>query len=133
MEELKRIIEESEITREDDNLWPEPDRVGRQVTDPSYDPHTSTIVQELEIKMNGEHISFTVCSWNVNPASSTRQCSAQKLDLFSTFKTLRIQKGFEYFTTSFKISNVLCSIRRLAKSRLMLSIKCQNCVQTGCL
>jgi protein mago nashi len=30
--------------REDDNLWPEPDRVGRQ---------------ELEIILNGEHISFT--------------------------------------------------------------------------
>ncbi|KAJ8602032.1 hypothetical protein CTAYLR_002725 [Chrysophaeum taylorii] len=46
MDELKRIVEDSEVTREDDNQWPEPDRVGRQ---------------ELEIKLNGEHISFT-CS-----------------------------------------------------------------------
>eukprot|EP00630_Chrysocystis_fragilis_P000932 CAMPEP_0197389406 /NCGR_PEP_ID=MMETSP1165-20131217/1688_1 /TAXON_ID=284809 /ORGANISM="Chrysocystis fragilis, Strain CCMP3189" /LENGTH=154 /DNA_ID=CAMNT_0042914821 /DNA_START=24 /DNA_END=488 /DNA_ORIENTATION=- len=46
MDEVKRIVEDSEVTREDDNLWPEPDRVGRQ---------------ELEIKLNGEHISFT-CS-----------------------------------------------------------------------
>jgi protein mago nashi len=30
IEELKRIILESEITREDDNNWPEPDRVGKQ-------------------------------------------------------------------------------------------------------
>jgi len=46
LDELKRIIEESEITKEDDNNWPEPDRVGRQ---------------ELEIKIGSEHISFT-CS-----------------------------------------------------------------------
>lgn len=31
MEELKRIIDDSEITKEDDALWPSPDRVGRQV------------------------------------------------------------------------------------------------------
>mmetsp|Transcript_28732 Transcript_28732/g.92506 ORF Transcript_28732/g.92506 Transcript_28732/m.92506 type:complete len:138 (+) Transcript_28732:169-582(+) len=46
MDELKRIIDDSEITREDDNNWPEPDRVGRQ---------------ELEIRLNDEHIHFT-CS-----------------------------------------------------------------------
>ena len=46
MEEVERIIADSEVTREDDNQWPEPDRVGRQ---------------ELEIISNGEHISFT-CS-----------------------------------------------------------------------
>ena len=44
LEELKRIIEESDITKEDDNNWPEPDRVGRQ---------------ELEVKLGNEHISFT--------------------------------------------------------------------------
>ncbi|XP_036701230.1 protein mago nashi homolog isoform X1 [Balaenoptera musculus] len=31
MEELKRIIDDSEITKEDDALWPPPDRVGRQI------------------------------------------------------------------------------------------------------
>lgn len=31
MEELKRIINDSEIMAEDDSLWPPPDRVGRQV------------------------------------------------------------------------------------------------------
>ncbi|XP_062961511.1 protein mago nashi homolog isoform X2 [Cynocephalus volans] len=31
MEELKRIIDDSEITKEDDALWPPPDRVGRQL------------------------------------------------------------------------------------------------------
>eukprot|EP00045_Choanoeca_perplexa_P009300 m.88917 g.88917 ORF g.88917 m.88917 type:complete len:149 (-) comp14842_c0_seq3:1969-2415(-) len=44
LEELKRIIEDSEITKEDDNLWPMPDRVGRQ---------------ELEIVLGDDHISFT--------------------------------------------------------------------------
>lgn len=45
IEEIKRIIRESEITKEDDKHWPPPDRVGRQ---------------ELEIKVDREHISFTV-------------------------------------------------------------------------
>ena len=43
--EFKRIISESEITKEDDRNWPEPDKIGRQ---------------ELEIKLDKEHISFTV-------------------------------------------------------------------------
>lgn len=45
VEEMKRIIRESEVTKEDDHNWPAPDRVGRQ---------------ELEIKIDNEHISFTV-------------------------------------------------------------------------
>jgi len=32
MLELKRVIEDSEIMEEDDELWPPPDRVGRQVS-----------------------------------------------------------------------------------------------------
>ena len=44
MEELKRVISDSEIMQEDDALWPQPDRVGRQ---------------ELEIVIGDEHISFT--------------------------------------------------------------------------
>jgi len=43
-DDLKRIIAESEIMKEDDSMWPEPDRIG---------------TQELEIVMNNEHISFT--------------------------------------------------------------------------
>jgi protein mago nashi len=46
IDEVKRIIAESEVTREDDHNWPPPDRVGKQ---------------ELEIKMGREHISFNVC------------------------------------------------------------------------
>lgn len=44
IEEMKRIIEDSEIMQEDDAVWPHPDRVGRQ---------------ELEIVLGNEHISFT--------------------------------------------------------------------------
>jgi protein mago nashi len=45
IKEVKRIIEESEITKEDDSKWPEADRAGRQ---------------ELEIKIGDEHICFSV-------------------------------------------------------------------------
>lgn len=45
IDEIKRIITDSEITKEDDHSWPAPDRVGRQ---------------ELEVKMGSEHIHFTV-------------------------------------------------------------------------
>ncbi|KAI6182788.1 Protein mago nashi-like protein [Aphelenchoides bicaudatus] len=44
LEELKRIIVQSDILMEDDSKWPEPDRIGRQ---------------ELEILIGEEHISFT--------------------------------------------------------------------------
>ena len=46
MEEIKRIVRESEVMKADDSKWPEPDKVGRQ---------------ELEVVLDGEHISFT-CS-----------------------------------------------------------------------
>eukprot|EP00918_Siedleckia_nematoides_P055076 GHVU01120141.1.p1 GENE.GHVU01120141.1~~GHVU01120141.1.p1 ORF type:complete len:152 (+),score=5.02 GHVU01120141.1:76-531(+) len=45
MEELRRVIQDSDIVEEDDNRWPAPDRVGRQ---------------ELEIVIGKDHISFTV-------------------------------------------------------------------------
>jgi protein mago nashi len=44
VKQLLQIIKDSEICKEDDKLWPEPDRVGRQ---------------ELEIVLGNEHISFT--------------------------------------------------------------------------
>jgi protein mago nashi len=43
LEELQRIVLESEILKEDDKAWPEPDRIGKQ---------------ELEIVCGGEHIFF---------------------------------------------------------------------------
>ncbi|AES73825.1 protein mago nashi homolog [Medicago truncatula] len=41
--EWRRMVSDSEIMKEDDHNWPEPNRVGRQ---------------ELEIVMGNEHISF---------------------------------------------------------------------------
>lgn len=40
MEELKRIIVDSEIMQEDDSAWPPPDRVGRQVSYSNPSEHT---------------------------------------------------------------------------------------------
>ena len=45
IEELKRIVKESEITKEDDSQWPRKNIVGKQ---------------ELEIRIGNEHISFEV-------------------------------------------------------------------------
>ena len=41
--ELRRIVEDSEIMAEDDNLWPQPDRVGRQVSNRSSLPNLTFI------------------------------------------------------------------------------------------
>jgi protein mago nashi len=46
VKELKRIIKESEIMAENDSEWPQPSRENG--------------TQELEIKLDAEHISFTV-------------------------------------------------------------------------
>eukprot|EP01086_Lenisia_limosa_P000984 TRINITY_DN11755_c0_g1_i2.p2 TRINITY_DN11755_c0_g1~~TRINITY_DN11755_c0_g1_i2.p2 ORF type:complete len:104 (-),score=36.87 TRINITY_DN11755_c0_g1_i2:72-383(-) len=43
IEEFKKIIDQSQIMKEDDSLWPEPER---------------SSMQELEIVMDKEHISF---------------------------------------------------------------------------
>ena len=45
VEETRRIIEDSGITRVDDSNWKEPNRESRR--------------QELEIKIGNEHIAFT--------------------------------------------------------------------------
>lgn len=41
--EIKRIVKDSEITKEDDTKWPQKNKDGRQ---------------ELEIRLGSEHISF---------------------------------------------------------------------------
>lgn len=45
IEELKKIVEASEIMKEDDSKWPPKNKDGRQ---------------ELEIRMGNQHISFEV-------------------------------------------------------------------------
>jgi hypothetical protein len=44
MQELKRVIEDSEIMEEDDALWPPPDRVGRQVSISVVDSNQSALL-----------------------------------------------------------------------------------------
>lgn len=43
LEELKRLVSTCEVLKEDDNLWPQPSRVGSQ---------------ELEVVLDQEHVSF---------------------------------------------------------------------------
>jgi protein mago nashi len=43
IDEIKRIVKDSEVMKEDDSKWPQKNKDGRQ---------------ELEIRLNGEHISF---------------------------------------------------------------------------
>lgn len=94
--EVRRIIEDSEVTREDDNSWPAPDKNGRQ---------------ELEIKSGREHISFTVINHTnaMSIPSNTFKtlnnyrlllfaCSVKKLDLFWMSRKVVILKGCECFT-----------------------------------
>lgn len=46
--EIKRIIKDSEIMKEDDSKWPQKNKDGRQ---------------ELEIRLGNEHISFEVINY----------------------------------------------------------------------
>ncbi|ORX61439.1 mago nashi [Hesseltinella vesiculosa] len=46
IQELKRIVEESEIMTQDDSKWPEKNVVGSQ---------------ELEVRIGNDHISFVTC------------------------------------------------------------------------
>jgi hypothetical protein len=52
--EIKRIIKDSEIMKEDDEKWPQKNKDGRQ---------------ELEIRLGNEHISFEVSHLYVSEAS----------------------------------------------------------------
>ncbi|KEG01623.1 mago nashi protein [Plasmodium vinckei vinckei] len=57
LNELKRIIEESEICKESDKLWPEPDKVGKQ---------------ELEIVLDGKEYFFMTSK--IGSLSDVKQC-----------------------------------------------------------
>lgn len=54
--EIKRIIKDSEIMKEDDSKWPQKNKDGRQ---------------ELEIRMGNEHILFEVCCMANSSISKT--------------------------------------------------------------
>lgn len=55
--EIKRIIKDSEIMKEDDSKWPQKNKDGRQ---------------ELEIRLGNEHISFEVQSCLLIPIYKIR-------------------------------------------------------------
>lgn len=61
LRELHRIIEETEISKEDDRDWPVPDRTGQQ---------------ELEIILNKEHLKFTTCK--LGSISEINSCPDQE-------------------------------------------------------
>jgi GrpB-like predicted nucleotidyltransferase (UPF0157 family) len=52
IQEIKRIIKESDIMKEDDTKWPQKNKDGRQ---------------ELEIRLGNEHISFEASSASFIP------------------------------------------------------------------
>jgi protein mago nashi len=51
VDELRRIVKESEIMREDDAKWPKKNVAGRQ---------------ELEVRLGKEHISFEVSTLSLS-------------------------------------------------------------------
>ena len=57
VKELKKIVEDSGIMSGDDELWPEPDHLGRQ---------------ELEVVMGNEHISF--CTGQIGSLAEVARC-----------------------------------------------------------
>lgn len=88
MDQLKKIIQESEVMNGDDSKWPEPAKSGRQ---------------ELEVVMGDDHISFTVSKLH----NSIKFCvifiqRLQKLDLWLKLITVMILMDFVLFTISFK-------------------------------
>ncbi|KAI9775653.1 MAG: hypothetical protein M1839_000978 [Geoglossum umbratile] len=65
IDEIKRIIKQSEIMKEDDTKWPQKNKDGRQ---------------ELEIRLGNEHISFEVGT------IVSRDKKSRRLNLFQTAK-----------------------------------------------
>lgn len=68
--EIKRIIKDSEIMKEDDSKWPQKNKDGRQ---------------ELEIRLGTDHIQFEVrhepselLGWNLTSADSEDRISSRR-------------------------------------------------------
>ncbi|XP_040144627.1 protein mago nashi homolog isoform X1 [Ictidomys tridecemlineatus] len=100
MEELKRIIDDSEITKEDDALWPPPDRVGRQ---------------ELEIVIGDEHISFTTSKiGSLIDVNQSKFCGLEELSLSSriwSVKRVTNVSPFKVTLVPLKECNTSCPLR----------------------
>lgn len=99
VEEFKKIIRDSEVIAEDDSRWPEPDAVGRQ---------------ELEIKLDTDHISFMVPKYTL--ISSFKYLlkmliyaiyfSAEKLEPWGTANNVLTQRVFAFCITLSRTSGV---------------------------
>ena len=87
--EIKRIIKESEIMKEDDAKWPQKNRDGRQ---------------ELEIRLGNEHISFEVSlrTGLGRQMMLTGQRRLLRLVLWWMLQNQRILKVSEYFIIWYK-------------------------------
>ena len=80
LKELKRIVIDSEVLKEDDENWPEADRVGQQ---------------ELEIVLGNEHASFQT-------AKIGKPFRRAKLERSGRFETvLLLRAGFEVLRVEF--------------------------------
>lgn len=100
MEELKRIIIDSEIMQEDDLPWPPPDRVGRQV-------HIRIINNKCisNVTLNITHV-FTCRNWRLSSAMSTSRLLPQKRGLWWTSTVPKIQRACAVSITWCRISSV---------------------------
>lgn len=98
MEELKRVILDSEIMAEDDSLWPPPDRVGRQV---------SSI---FEVRIQFVNVFFCNCfrNWKSLLAMNIYHLQHRKQDHWLMSISQKIQRDYVDFIIWFRISNVWC-------------------------
>lgn len=105
MDELKRVILDSEIMDEDDSLWPPPDRVGRQVN-----IFPNPVLLEV---MCGWFVCILLLlssrSWRLLSAMNTSPSRPRKLARWWTWTSQRIRMVCVCFTTSFRIWSVWSS------------------------
>src|SRR4051794_35002905 len=94
--EIKRIIKDSEIMKEDDAKWPQKNKDGRQ---------------ELEIRLGNEHISFEVTHHPLRSVQCAlltwRTYRRRRLVHLLMSRSPQIQRDCEFSTTWCKISKHL--------------------------
>lgn len=101
MEELKRIILDSEIMAEDDSPWPPPDRVGRQVDYLSYTTDFSFVFNIVFFYL------FVACrNWKLLLAMSTFLLPPPKLAPWWMSIVPKILRVCVAFTIWYRILNV---------------------------
>ncbi|KAK4382800.1 protein mago nashi2 [Sesamum angolense] len=108
-----------QIMKEDDNNWPEPDRVGRQ---------------ELEIVMGNEHISFTTSKiGSLMDVQTSKDPEGLRIFYYLVQEFIQVgksgfkQKGRE---GAFKLG-VMCSLIHVNSLRIILVFNCSMCSVPG--